>query len=88
MNSDQQQKCLPGVRDWREPQSVRFGELGEIVLQSVADGYQAIRLDVVAGGYVVTFQKVPTFQNKQEPPQLARRRSFATFAEKSQPKDE
>jgi hypothetical protein len=57
MNRDQQQQ-LPGVRIWTDVQTVPYGQLGPVIVQAAIDGFEAIRMDTIPGGYRLTFVKV------------------------------
>ncbi len=76
------QPTLPGVRDWTQPVEIRSGELGALVIEAADAGFEAIRMKVIPGGYLVTFAPM-TAGNTAKPP----RRTFASYAELSQPKE-
>jgi hypothetical protein len=76
--SNAQQQQLPGVRDWSEPQTVRYGELGAVIVQAAIDGFEAIRMDTITGGYRLKFVRM----DEETKPQ---RKAFPSFAELSQP---
>jgi hypothetical protein len=53
------QPTLPGVRDWREPQTVAPSQLVLVITQANAAGFYAIRLEVLKPlAYRVTFQRM------------------------------
>jgi hypothetical protein len=75
-----QQQSLPGVRIWTDPQTVRFGDLGPVIVEGALNGWQAFRLDVTRTGYVVTFLRAAEGTKQPE------RRTFAPqFIERSLP---
>ncbi|HUZ07479.1 MAG TPA: hypothetical protein VMV89_08315 [Candidatus Paceibacterota bacterium] len=53
------QPTLPGVRDWREPQTVAASQLVLVVAQANVAGFLAVRLEVLKPlAYRVTFQRM------------------------------
>lgn len=56
--ADKQQPTLPSTRIYSEPVLVRNNGLGRLIVEAARDGFEAYRLDVVAGGYKVFFQRM------------------------------
>ena len=54
------QPTLPGVRDWREPQTVEPHALAFLITEAAAAGFEATRMEVLKPiAYRVTFQRMP-----------------------------
>lgn len=59
MKTTASQPTLPGVRDWREPQTVTACGLARIISDAGSAGFEAVRMEARDKplGYRVTFQR-------------------------------